>query len=302
MRGVGTGGRAAEQARSRLDDGDAEADVVVAPLRLDPLAEGRAADPAVVGEAGAAAAARVAAVAVGGAPLDGRGSGSVPPGGQAWYQSRHCSTTLPLHVVQAPRVGRVAADFGVAASGDGPLPRLPVVRLHPGNSPACFSFCRRHEVAVVVPARQAYSHCTRWAAKTPTLRAVPRTGVSRVGQLAAESLRLGVVDVVNGEVVPLAPRRRQLSRLGLPHIRRASTRPGVASYLPIEKAPGGQSPSTWSSPGRRSGSLGGLPIRNWPGGHQQSLTPATVQLVAGPGADEGLGTCRAPRNTLGAAK
>src|SRR5262245_38939719 len=50
--------------------------------------------------------------------------------------------------------------------------------------------------------------------------------------------------------------------------------PCVASYLPIQK-PRVSVTSTWSSPGRRSGSPGGLPIVNLPSGHQHSLTPAT---------------------------
>src|SRR5262249_34701032 len=50
--------------------------------------------------------------------------------------------------------------------------------------------------------------------------------------------------------------------------------PCVASYVATQK-PRVSVTSTRSSPGRRSGSLGGLPIVNLPGGHQQSLTPAT---------------------------
>src|SRR5262249_12422263 len=35
--------------------------------------------------------------------------------------------------------------------------------------------------------------------------------------------------------------------------------------------------STWSSPGRRSGSFFGLPMRNLPAGHQHSFTPAITR-------------------------
>ena len=50
--------------------------------------------------------------------------------------------------------------------------------------------------------------------------------------------------------------------------------PCVTSYLPIQK-PLLNVTSTWSSPGRRSGSLAGLPMTNRPAGHQQTFTPTT---------------------------
>ena len=64
-----------------------------------------------------------------------------------------------------------------------------------------------NEVAVVVPARQAYSH---WASvgqpELPMLRKFAGLA-AEFGELVAERLRLGEVDVAHGKVVPLGQLR-----------------------------------------------------------------------------------------------
>jgi hypothetical protein len=87
-----------------------------------------------------------------------------------------------------------------------------------------------------------------------------------------------------------APRRRPrrkvvrrrarvtLSRIGVPNRSKLrAVHPGVSERANVgKKCRGGTLvTSTRPSPGRRSGSPGGLPIVNFPGGHRHSLTPAT---------------------------
>src|SRR5262249_7544184 len=89
----------------------------------------------------------------------------------------------------------------------------------------------------------------------------------QLGELPAERLPLGEVDVADGAVVP--PRHP-----GPPAP--PPTPPRLAPCPPAERAGVGP-PSPWPSPGRRPGSSGGLPTRTPPGGHQQSRTPAMVR-------------------------
>src|SRR5262249_4617098 len=93
----------------------AEADVIVAPLGLEPQPASGAAGPAVVGPGAAPADARMVARPV---PLR-RGLRRVQVGVDAAGEPGVIPVAAPLegvavHVVQAPGVGRVAADLGRA--------------------------------------------------------------------------------------------------------------------------------------------------------------------------------------------
>src|SRR3954464_14551430 len=128
-------------------------------------------------------------------------------------------------------------------------------------------------VAVVVPARQAYSH---WAS-------VGRRNSQPCGSSPARR-----ADSVRSRQNASAPAKLTLptgnsspsgsSAVGLPGSV-PTTRfqsPCVTSYFPAQK-PRVSVTSTRVSSGRRSGSPGGLPIVNLPGGHQQSLIPPIVR-------------------------
>src|SRR5437762_78535 len=95
----------------RLNRDDAEADVVVAAVGLETQTEGGAAGPAVVGPGAAAADAGIVA----GAILLGGGRSEVEIGVDAAGQLDVIPIAAPfkgvaVHVVEAPGIGRIAAD------------------------------------------------------------------------------------------------------------------------------------------------------------------------------------------------
>src|SRR6185436_9862528 len=129
-----------------------------------------------------------------------------------------------------------------------------------------------NDVAVVVPARQAYSHCASVGNRnSQSFGSSPDCRASSVSfwQKASVSAKLTLPtgkSSPSGNSAVSGPGSFPTTRFHCPW---------VASYLAIQK-PLVRVTSTCSSPGRRSGSRRGLPIRKRPGGHQQSLRPATV--------------------------
>ena len=127
-------------------------------------------------------------------------------------------------------------------------------------------------MAVLVPARQAYSHCAsvgnRNSQSAGNSPAVWQTSVS-FRQKASTSPKLtfptgksscsGNSSVGGAGSLPIT----------------FFHSPCVASNLAIQN-PLVSVTSTWSSSGLRSGSVRGLPMRNFPAGHQQNLMPRTV--------------------------
>src|SRR5262249_19175918 len=117
---------------------------------------------------------------------------------------------VALHVVEAPRVGRVAADLGVPLQGRtflGAVIRLVAleIRLFTADFVAGVGGRRGACPAGVLPLRLGGQP------ELPALGQLPGAA-AQFGQLAAERLGLGVVDVVDGEVVALAAAGRQLAR------------------------------------------------------------------------------------------
>ena len=116
---------------------------------------------------------------------------------------------VAVHVVQPPSVGGITADRAARPS-DGPCSAplygfpLKFACLLPSVSP--------NEVAVVVPARQAYSHCasvgrrnSQSFGRTPDWRPT-------FGEFPAERFGLGEVDIANREVVARGQLRGELAR------------------------------------------------------------------------------------------
>ena len=194
----------------RLNGHDAKADVVVTPLRLEPQSKGRPARPALVGPA--AAPAHPGDVAV--FAFRCRGLRGIQVGIGAARQLRVIPVPAPLegvavHVVQAPGVGGVAADLGGPIERRprlGPVVRLALeVRLLAAELVAERGGRRRPGPAGVFPLRFGGQP------ELPILREVAGLA-AELGELLAERLRLGEVDVAHREVVPLGQLRRQLAR------------------------------------------------------------------------------------------
>src|SRR5262245_27164691 len=120
-------------------------------------------------------------------------------------------------------------------------------------------------VAVVVPARHAYSHCASVGSRnsqssgtSPDLR--PDSVSFRQNASASAKLTLpSGMSSPSGNSAVSSPGSLSSTCFHCPC---------VVSYLAIQK-PFVRVTSTWSSSGRRSGSLRGLPIVNLPAGHQQ---------------------------------
>src|SRR5689334_6255655 len=157
------------------------------------------------------------------------------------------------------------AAFPSAGPASPPLYGFPLkfACLLPSRSPK--------DVAVVVPARQAYSH---WASvgrrnsqssgNSPDSRPSPVSFWQSSSASAQFTLPNGSSSPAGNSTVN-SPGNSPITRF------QSSC---VVSYFAIQK-PLVSVTSTWSSSGRRSGSLRGLPIVNVPTGHQQSLIPAS---------------------------
>src|SRR5262245_60868407 len=188
----------------RPDGDDAKADVVRPPLGLKAQPEGRPAGPTVVGPATATTHPRYTAIPI----YQRRRLRGVQVGVRSAWQLRMVPVPAPLediavHIMQAPRVGRVTADLGSPLQG---WPLLgPVVRL---------ALEVRLFAAQLVPERCGgpgprstgvfpLGFC--WKPEYPGPRE-SAGGVRLLGQLAAKRFGLGEIDGIDREVVSLSRR------------------------------------------------------------------------------------------------
>src|SRR5262245_26846979 len=164
--------------------------------------------------------------------------------------------------------------------------KLPTLAARPSDGPASAPLYGRplkfacllpslspNAVAVVVPARQPYSHCasvgsrnSQPAGSAPDVRARSESFWQNLSASAKLTFPTGRSSPSGSSAVG-GPGRVPTTRFHSPC---------VASYLAIQN-PRVSVTTTGPSSGRRSGSPAGLPMTNLPGGHQQSLTPATAR-------------------------
>src|SRR6516164_1639015 len=116
---------------------------------------------------------------------------------------------VAVHVMQSPAVGGITADFGGPTkrwSRLGPVVRLPLeIRLSATELIAECSGCRRSGPTGVFPLRFG------WQSELPILREF--TGLmAELGELLAEPLRFGKVDIADGVVISIGQLQRQLAR------------------------------------------------------------------------------------------
>ena len=189
-----------------------------------------------------------------------------------------------MHVVQPPGVRRVAADLGRSPKrwpwlGSVVRPPFEVRLLAAELVPERGSRCRPGP-AGILPLRPRSS-----ATGTPSPSGSAAGLAAEFGESLTERLRLRELDVAHGVVVPLGYLPRQLTHPAASR-RPASTVPGSPRTLPSRSPWSGCLHFDRSSPGRRSGSSGGLPMQEPARGTPAKLDAGNLTFVPRLGAVE----------------
>ena len=156
-----------------------------------------------------------------------------------------------------------------------------------GVSPRKFAWVLLQDVpkwlGVVVPARAAYSHCASVGSRnSQSAGSSPDAWAMAVSRWQKSSASAKFTRYI-GKSSPSPT----LNASGAAPTTRFHS-PWVTSNWPIQK-PLLIITSTWSSPGRRSGSPGGLPITNVPAGAHLRRTPAITRSVPASAPSKGDG-------------